>query len=344
MRSSVQRRDAVFVDASILNGGGVPQTGLTVTAKIQRVSDGFWWSGTAWVSSPATAIGLDEVDVSAMPGYYRFEFDPDDLDMELGSNGYLTTVSELTQPFTETVTITVVDEPSVLPIGYQNGPYDNGASASDVIPGFNTRLSFSMATDPPVSGLPGSFSLVDMSLAVGSDVADYADLTDDYSLPKFAERTVPASGGASTTVSGTPSFSSAGGPAGEDVYVITVASSASFSVGNLVRALETDDRGRHAFRVLQKPSPTTMKVHCSTGTMDVVSGDTLVEVTGTGVYDGILDLTTDDYLSAADQSGRFQMSLATVTAGNGPAWQNTTVVAFVVELSLNASIFDYGTG
>jgi hypothetical protein len=52
---------------SISIGG---ETGLSVECRVQRWSDGYWWDGNSWESTP-TLLTLNEVDSTNKPGFYK---------------------------------------------------------------------------------------------------------------------------------------------------------------------------------------------------------------------------------------------------------------------------------
>lgn len=67
---------------------GVGQTGKTVTALVQRRSDGEWLqSGGGWDPTPDT-VSLSALDAANFPGLYALEIDPGDLDFTAGAEGY----------------------------------------------------------------------------------------------------------------------------------------------------------------------------------------------------------------------------------------------------------------
>lgn len=70
--SEANRLYAIFHD-----GAGAPKTGLTVSVRIRRESDGYYLKNDGtWTSSPSTEYTATESSATNLPGVYYFAFTP----------------------------------------------------------------------------------------------------------------------------------------------------------------------------------------------------------------------------------------------------------------------------
>ena len=209
----------------------------------------------------------------------------------------------------------------------------------EVQPGTTHRLRIEVETTPAQTGRAGAFALQEAVLTVGSgSPVDMTGLaTNPWTTPAMPERAYPQpTSPASATVTGTPVFASGAGPGGEDVYDIPVASSAGWSVNDFTRAADQPEGEGQVYKVLQVPDGTTLRVHCKSGGMDIVSGDTLEEVIPLGVYVGFFDLVIDDYLNAGNTQAQLVLSMMLVNdGGNDPEFDSESVVTWTFSLTLD---------
>jgi hypothetical protein len=342
VRYETQRRDRIFAALEV-EASGVPQTGLTPTAIIRRVSDGKFWDGAEFAVG-STSIDMTEVDQVNLPGLYRVDLNSEFLDMELGAEGYEVAMTESVNSVRELLVITPIDGGSDDPVYQEAIPV--ALQSQDVLrvdSGSTARIVVTVTTTPPVSGKAGAWLLGEMLLCVGEDDDGVIDLEDDgVEMPTMVESASPVDGGATASVTGDPVFEAEGGPQDEDVYEVPVDDSTDFEIGDLVRGVRKPDGQGLVHRVVGKGSG-ILRLHAHEGQFDIVDGDTLEVVEGSGVYVGFVDLSVDDYLSVSQRRATFRMSAITLMSGDGPKWDQAAVLSWVrtVELTVNPG---YRTG
>lgn len=206
--------------------------------------------------------------------------------------------------------------------------------------GTTARLRMEVDTsDAEQNGKAGAFTLKEGIVSAG-DVATDLSAT----MPVMVERAYPTDSGASTSVTGTPTYTAGGGPSGENVYDVPVSDSSGFTVGGYVRASGQPDGEGQVYEVLDKPDGTTVQVHCKSGGMDVVNGDTLEEVTPTGVYVGYLPFVVDTYMNASKPTGEVRLIVTTVATGDDPKFSTSSELVWTFDLELETSLRPFRAG
>lgn len=108
----------------IVDGSGVPVSGLTVTVRIQRVSDSKWLqSGGTWNTTPYDHA-MSEVSLTHLPGVYKYAIPEASLyaALEAAVNGGLVcSVNEATEPFIERVQVSFGTWPAIVADLYAAG-------------------------------------------------------------------------------------------------------------------------------------------------------------------------------------------------------------------------------
>jgi hypothetical protein len=106
-------------------------------------------------------------------------------------------------------------------------------------------------------------------------------------------------------------------------------------VGDFVRAANKVGGGQ-VYKVLDKPTNTSVQLHCADGYEDIADGDTLEEVTATGVYTCVLNLDSGDLPSPENPYGVIAVDATTVIAGDGPVFERKYALSWTrtVELEL----------
>jgi hypothetical protein len=163
-------------------------------------------------------------------------------------------------------------------------------------------------------------------------------------MPAMVERAFRHSGAETASVTAAPVFSAASGPLGEDAWDVTVDSTVGFTVGDHVRAANQPDDEGQVFIVLSIPDGTSMLVHGKSGGCDIISGDTLEEVTPTGVYCGTFELDVDDYLDAGSPTGQLRILAQTVATGDAPAFDAVETLTWTFDLTLDIGSRQYRAG
>ncbi len=212
-----------------------------------------------------------------------------------------------------------------------------------VQPGTTAKLRIEMESSPAETGVAGAFALREAIITVDGEPTNL--ITDEsWAMPTMVERAFRPSGGETASVTATPSFSSGSGPSGEDAWTLTVDSTTGFSVGDRVRAAEQPDYEGQVYVVLSIPSGTSMKIHGKTSGCDIANGDTLEEVTATGIYDGYFEFAVDDYLSAGSPDGQLRVLVQTVSTGNAPTFEVTETLSWTFDLTLDLGSRQYRAG
>lgn len=344
MRHESRRRDRIRVTAFV-ESAEVPQTGAAVTCTLLRVADSKFWDGDSWEAA-STDLAMAELSAAGAPGVYVFSLPEAGHDMALGSDGYVAVVECAAPAFSDSVFIEPVDAPSEEPLDAEGAPSAVEPLARLVVqPGTDAAVGLMVATDPPVSGRAGAWTLREMVLSVGDLAADVNDLADDgFSVPQFVEQAAATPGGHSTPVTDEPTFVAGGGPDDEDVYSIPVSDSSGFSAGDFVRAAGRPQAEAHVYEVLSVPDGTHVLVHAAEDDFGVSDGYTLEQVDPTGVYFGSVLIPVDDYLSVDDPRATLRVVCTTVVSGDGPAWQSTATLSWVRTLELDVRGRTYVAG
>ena len=196
----------------------------------------------------------------------------------------------------------------------------------EVSQGVQSRISVSLATAPQAYGKAGSLTLK-AAMMVGSDLS-----TVSLTGAQVYEVALP-SGEGNATVDDVPTFAANGGPSGEDVYEVSVASVGAISVGMYVKPRKTFGR---TYRVLHTATG-MIKLHAWVDGFDIEDGDVLDIVVPTGTYSIDFDIDPDTYLSADAQSAQLTITAVSVTAGSGPAHGSAFRVAWNLTVKLSTA-------
>lgn len=201
------------------------------------------------------------------------------------------------------------------------------------------RLMLEVTTDPAELGKAAGFLLRETIITVGSTRTNLG-----LSTPKMVERAHAPSSPNEAATDGTPAYSAGLGPMGENVYIVTVDDSSPFSVGMYVRAKNQPAGQGIVHEVLAIPDGITMHLHSSTGDFDIVDGDTVEEVTPSGVYIGVVELDVDIYLGVSTPTAELHAVMDTENTGNDPVF---TVIqqlnwTWALELDLTGRGFTAG--
>lgn len=73
IRVQTGEKDRIYVYALNSSASGV--TGATISLNIKRQSDGFYWTGAGYTSA-VTALTMNELDATNLPGIYYYDFRP----------------------------------------------------------------------------------------------------------------------------------------------------------------------------------------------------------------------------------------------------------------------------
>jgi hypothetical protein len=203
--------------------------------------------------------------------------------------------------------------------------------AEPVQAGTTHRLSLLMETSPAESGKPEAFLLQEAMLTVGSTVTDL-EVAESWVAPKMSEVAYPV-GGEEAALTAFPVYGAGSGGGGENIHTLTVDDSSPFSSGDYLRA--KDKGASHVYEVLTVPDGTTITIHAGTGNFDIEDGDTVEQVTPTGVYCGELLLPVDTYFSAGQPLGSLRLVMTTVDTGDDPIFSAAVALTWVVSFSLD---------
>lgn len=204
-----------------------------------------------------------------------------------------------------------------------------------VNPGETLSAEVVIATSAVESGKVGALSITEAFLSI----AGVSESLMSETLVDFVELATPVVSGASATVSGTPTYSAGGGPSSENIYVVTVSSSTGFVVGDYVRGADQPDGQGGVYKILAIPDASTLHLHCGSGDMDIVSGDTVEEVNPTGMYRGAIEFDVDDYLDIASPGGRLSLVVTARSTGDDPAFAAAAYIGFTRTVMLDVSAF-----
>lgn len=209
--------------------------------------------------------------------------------------------------------------------------------------GTTAKLRVEVETSPAETGRAGAFALREAQLDVSGTVTDLvADAS--WTMPTMVERAFKPAGAETASVTVTPLFGAASGPAGEDAWDITVDSTVGFQVGDHIRAAgQPDDEGQ-VYVILQIPDGTSLIVHGKTGGCDIANGDTIEVVTPTGVYAGSFDFVVDDYLDAGNTTGQLRVIAQTVATGDAPTFDAVETLVWTFDLQLDIGSRAYRAG
>lgn len=332
MRHEVQQRDKIHVKVEIVQSGA-GQTGLTPTAVLKRVSDGLFWDASGG-SFGATAVSnpMTEVDATDLPGYYRLDVPEADLDMILGEEGYEFSVTEGTNSVYELGVIETVDEVSTYPVTGELVVEPTMSSGHQYVQ-LGTTAYVNLALSATESGKGGGFSVDSAVLKTEDGTVSAISVSGDA----FVELGRPVDPVAEAAVTATPTFSSGGGPSGEDVWVVTVDDTSPFSTGDHVRGKDKPLGQGHIHEVLAVPSGTVVHLHATSTAFDIIDGDTVEKVTALGVYSGSVLLDVGTYFGVDNQSGDLEVTVSTLDTGNGPVFDSEVDVTWVRSLELDLS-------
>ena len=209
--------------------------------------------------------------------------------------------------------------------------------------GTTARLRIEVETSPAESGRAGAFVLREAVIDVDGTLTDLIS-EESWVMPPMVERAFRPSGGETASVTAVPSYSAGSGPDGENAWAITVDSSVGFSIGDLIRSAgQPDDQGQ-VYRILSVPSGTSVVIHGKSGGCDIVNGDTLEEVSATGLYCGSFSLTVDDYLDAGSTNGRIRILAQTIAEGVSPVFDTVETLVWTFDLTLDVGSRQYRAG
>ena len=215
-----------------------------------------------------------------------------------------------------------------------------------VQPGTTVKLRVELDTTSVAeeNGKAGAFLLQEAYLSDADGTVTDLESAQSWVAPAMVERAYAPAGNATAAVSGTPSYSAGGGPSSENIYIITVDDSSNFTVDDLVRAQAQPDGQGQVYKILAIPSGTIIHVHAKSGGMDVVSGDTLEEVTGTGVYVGSFSLPVSTYLDASKTVAEVRIVMTTVATGVDPKFAASQALVWTFALGLDVGSRPYQAG
>lgn len=217
------------------------------------------------------------------------------------------------------------------------------AVRQSVQPGTTAKLRVEVETDPAETGKAGAFVLREAVLDVDGTPTDLV-ADESWTMPAMVERAFKPSGAETASVTTAPTFSAGSGPSGEDAWDVTVDSTVGFTVGDHVRSAEQPDDEGQVFVILSIPDGTSLLVHGKSGGCDITSGDTLEEVTPTGVYCGTFELAVDDYLNAGSPTGQLRVLAQTVATGNVPKFDAVETLTWIFDLTLDIGSRQYRAG
>ncbi|KKL07193.1 hypothetical protein LCGC14_2588480, partial [marine sediment metagenome] len=140
------------------------------------------------------------------------------------------------------------------------------------------------------------------------------------------------------------SYSAGLGPGGENVQILTVDDSSSFSVSNHLRGQGKGAGEGHVHEILAIPDGNTIRVHSSSTDFDIIDGDTVEEVEPSGSYVGAFELDIDTYFNIADPTGELGIVVTTVATGNDPAFIASEQLQWTWNLELDLSGRGYRAG
>lgn len=93
MRTETQPYDRVRINAYYAVNG-TPQTGLSPTVKVYRISDGNYLNGSNTWQSAAVDLSMTEVDSTDLPGLYTFAVPSAAISRTAGAAGYFAEVDK----------------------------------------------------------------------------------------------------------------------------------------------------------------------------------------------------------------------------------------------------------
>lgn len=209
-----------------------------------------------------------------------------------------------------------------------------------VQPGTVAKLRIEIVTGPSETGRTGGFVLREAMI----DVDGVTTNLTSWTMPVMVERAFKLSGAETASVTASPSFSAGAGPIGEDVWDITVDSTVGFTVGDFIRAAVQPDNQGQVYRVLSIPDGTSLIVHGKISGCDIVNGDTVEEVTPTGIYTGAFDFVVDDFLDSGSTTGSLRVIAQTVDTGDAPAFDTVVTAVWNFDLQLDIGSRQYRVG
>ena len=213
------------------------------------------------------------------------------------------------------------------------------AKQEQVQPGTQHQLHVELVTDPVESGKVGSIIIEEfvLKMVVSDDVNDLEALLPGALINAgMVETAFFPVGNATAALTIPPTFSSGGGPMGEDICILTVDDSSGFIVSDFLRARDRGHGLGHAYEILALPSGTVIHVHCGAlADLDVADGDTVEEVTPSGVYVGNFEVDADTFFKVTDPRGEARLSVTTKITGNGPTFSSANHLTWAWSLSLD---------
>lgn len=340
MRQETQQRDKIIVLVEIISAG-TGLTGLSPIAVLKRVSDGKFWSGSAWQVASAN-LAMTEVDDTDQPGLYRYALPAIGFDAILGADGYEAMVVEATQNVRQHIFIDVMDEVSEVALDFVSLLAVNQDSSLSAQKNTSRRVGLIFKTDPPTYGKPLGFSVQEAVLSIGSTAHDL--ISDGETISDFVESAL----GSATTASVTsdPTLGTWGVDSLRSATVPVDDSSALFD-GDYVRASGKAIGEGHVYEILEVPDAFSIVVWLDTlqpAKFDIADGDTIEKVTPSGVYTGYLDLTVNDYLDSTTPSASLIVTGEAVVEDKAPGFPTSEKVTWhrVIELDLSGRGFRAG--
>lgn len=213
-----------------------------------------------------------------------------------------------------------------------------------LVPGTTARAVVSFdASDLNEFGKAGAFTLREARMVVGSDSTDMTASPHSWTMPPMVERAFRPSGGVTTSVTSSPVYSAGSGPDLENAWTIAVSSSTSFEVGDYVRAVGQGEGQGLVYKVLAKPTSTSIQIHAKSGGCDIVNGDTIEEVTPTGKYTGVFEFDVDDFLNAGSTGATLVVLASTVSTGSDPHFSSSQTLVWEFDFTLDIGARPYRT-
>lgn len=204
--------------------------------------------------------------------------------------------------------------------------------------GTTHRLQISVETSPAESGKVGAFSLKEFKAWSGDTNTDLIAGIPAEPPSLLTER---AHGTGTTTSVSAVLNSAGGGPAGENIVILTVTSSASFSVGDYIRKQGVDEPDGEVYKIVQIPDGTHIRAWISGAGSEIIPGDVIEEVVPTGTYVGYLDLVVDDILTAGSPTGEVRVVLQTLdvalTGVENPSFSSSELLSWTFSIEADVT-------
>lgn len=198
---------------------------------------------------------------------------------------------------------------------------------------------FTAATSPVENAVGRAAFTVTEFVSLNGDAA--VDLSDLECV--FVEHSSKR-GAIESSVTGDPVYAAAGGPSDENVYVIPVQSSATFTTGHFIRASGRPDEAQ-AYEILEIADGASLTIWADEADFDIVDGDTVEECQPSGVYSARVVVPVDDVLSVLNPSAELSLQVTTVAAaGASPGFAAVAYLGWIVRLDLDVSGIDFSVG